>query len=85
MYAEVENIDHVVMPHLRRDPPFAQKTCPSDLRFRGLGGERVENLDRDAAAERLVLRLVDDPHASTADDSNEFVVAQPGARAKGEH
>ena len=76
---EVEDVDDMGMAHLSRGATFAQEASFRDRGPRLLRRTRMQDLDRDALPERLVMGLVDDPHPTASDDPNEFVIAQPGA------
>ena len=54
---------------------------PLQPRGRGHPGRR-QDLQRHVPAERLLLRLVDDPHAAAADLPQDAEVAQPLQRAR---
>jgi hypothetical protein len=82
---EVEDVHDVRMTNLGGGATFPQKAGARDCRLGCIGGEGVEHLDRNPPAERLVVRLEDDPHPAAADRANELVVAQLGASAEGKH
>src|SRR3954466_233604 len=72
--ADAEDRDDVAVPEIGGRPGLAEETLHRAVVGPGGAGEHV---DRDAAAQRLLLGLVHDAHAAPADLADEPAIADP--------
>ncbi len=83
--ADIEDVDHVRMANLRRDPHLGQEALGGALGVRRPDGMHVKDLERHPAAKRPVDGLVDRASTAAGDRPHDSYrsIALPGQRTTG--